>query len=121
MNVLMIAAHGSRKKTSNAEVADLARRLGDSLASRFDRVEHAFLQFAEPLLEDRLDALARDGAGRIVLFPFFIAAGSHITEDIPALVEKIKGRFPDVQIVVTRHLGALDAIDSVISDAACQV
>ena len=118
MNILIIAAHGSRKKASNDELAILAGRLKTRLSDRFDRVAHAFLQLAEPLLEDTLNEMAAKGDVRVVVFPFFIGAGSHIKEDIPRLVEDARQRYPDADIVLTRHLGALETIDGLIAGEA---
>lgn len=114
MNILIIAAHGSRKETSNREVAELARKLSGKLSHMFDRVTHAFLQFADPLLAQELSAHASRGAKKIVVFPFFIGSGSHILTDIPDLVEKTKRRHPNTGFEITRHLGSLETIEDVI-------
>jgi len=114
MKVLIIAAHGSRKKASNSEVAALARKIAEKTGPAFDRVEHAFLQFAAPLLETTLKEVAQNGADRIVIFPFFIGSGSHITMDIPRLVETLQQDFPDIDIRVTRHLGKIESIEEMI-------
>ena len=119
MNVLIIAAHGSRKAASNAEVEKLALRLKGKLEGRFDDVIHAFLQFAEPVLESTLESVAQKGASQIVIFPFFIGAGAHIQEDIPELINKIQGQYPDVKLTLTRHLGAIEKIDDVIMGEVC--
>ena len=70
MKTLIIAAHGSRKKESNLEVASLAARVSEKAAGLFEKVEYAFLQIAEPLLEKKIDELVQKGAAEIVIFPF---------------------------------------------------
>lgn len=119
MNILIVAAHGSRKERANREVIALSARLSAKLASTFDRVEPAFLQFADPLLDNVLESAAMMKPEKIVIFPFFIGSGSHITADIPELVEKAEDRFPDVEFTVTRHLGKLEAIEDVIASEVC--
>ena len=121
INTLIIAAHGSRKKASNIEVEKLVQRLAGQVTDpdfpgRFDRVMHAFLQLADPLLETALKQAVADGAAKVVVFPFFIGSGSHILEDIPALVEGVRSTHPEVEFVLTRHLGKLAAIEQVIID-----
>ena len=115
MKTLIIAAHGSRKQASNIEVERLAGRLAGKLSDRFDRVIPAFLQFADPLLEDVLQTAAKDG-GQVVVFPFFIGSGSHILEDIPALVSQAGLDHPEVEFILARHLGKLESIDRIIID-----
>lgn len=114
VKALIIAAHGSRKKESSEEVAILAQRVSQRVKGSFDIVEHAFLQFAEPLLETKIDELVKKGAKKIVIFPFFIASGSHILSDIPALVKKAGATHETVEFHVTRHLGKIEAIEEVI-------
>lgn len=114
MKTLIIAAHGSRKKESNKEVASLAERIEEKGKALFDRVEHAFLQFAEPLIGARLDDLVKDGATQIVIFPLFIGSGSHVLTDIPDLVQAAREKYPDVRIEVARHLGRLEALEDII-------
>ncbi|MFH2091685.1 MAG: CbiX/SirB N-terminal domain-containing protein [Pseudomonadota bacterium] len=114
MKVLIIAAHGSRKKESNIEVEKLADRLARKVDGRFDKVIHAFLQMADPLLETSLTQCVKNGATHVVIFPFFIGSGSHILEDIPSLVEKAQQANPHVEFKLTRHLGSIEAIEAVI-------
>ena len=114
MKALIIAAHGSRKNESNMEIASLADRLSKKATGSFGAVAFAFLQFAEPLLENKIDELAALGAKKIIIFPFFIAAGSHIRVDIPEVVKKAKAAHGDIEFSVTDHLGKIQAVEDII-------
>ncbi len=114
MKALIIAAHGSRKEESNMEVASLADRLSKKATGSFGFVDHAFLQFAEPLLEEKIGELAKKGAKKIVIFPFFIAAGSHILKDIPEVVKKAQNAYADIDFKITDHLGKIQAVEEII-------
>ncbi len=114
MKCVIIAAHGSRKKESNQEVVSLTAKVSKKLSSTFDRVEHAFLQFGEPLIEKQIEHLIDAGAKTIVIFPFFIGSGSHILVDIPDLVKSAREKYGDVQFKITRHLGKIPTIEDVI-------
>ena len=115
MRSLIIAAHGSRKKESNKELAALAAKIGQKVSlGSYDDIDHAFLQIAEPLLENKILEKIESGAKEIVIFPFFIGSGSHILIDIPNLVNGFKKRFPFVGFTLTKHLGMLEAIEDVI-------
>ena len=118
VKVLLIAAHGSRKKESNLEVAQLSQNLATRLKDSFDHVTYGFLQFADPVLETRLDELAKDGAEQVVVFPFFIGSGSHIKEDIPMLVDQAAKKHSQVRFVLTCHLGKLKAVEEIIAHEA---
>lgn len=114
MKILVIAAHGSRKKESAMEVAALTGKLGKLAKPEFDRVVHGFLQFSDPLLPGVIEAAVEDGADTVVVFPFFISAGSHIMTDIPDLVTGLAEKYPAVDFRITRHLGTVDGIEDII-------
>ena len=114
MKALIIAAHGSRKKESNLEVASLAARVSEKAAGLFEKVEYAFLQIADPLLEKKIDELVQKGAAEIVIFPFFIGSGSHILVDIPKLVQQAQITYKHVEFKLTRHFGKIEAVEDLI-------
>lgn len=114
MKALIIAAHGSRKKESNREIAAIVSKVAKKAAMSFDIVDHAFLQFADPLLEEKINDIAKKGARQIVVFPFFIGGGSHVLSDIPDMIQNAREAYPDVQFKVTRYLGKIEAIEDVI-------
>ncbi|HCY87083.1 MAG TPA: cobalamin biosynthesis protein CbiX, partial [Desulfobacteraceae bacterium] len=68
----------------------------------------------EPLLPKVIETAVADGATRIVVFPFFISAGSHILTDIPELIAEYRKRHPGVEFCVTSHLGVAEGIPEVI-------
>lgn len=115
---MIVAAHGSRRKASAAEVAALAKKLDARVKSDgstdIQQVVHAFLQFCDPSLETVIQKLADSGVDEMVIFPFFISAGSHVQTDIPQAVETARQKHPHVRFHVTRHLGILDAVEDLI-------
>ncbi len=114
MKALIIAAHGSRETKSNLEVKSLSEKILKKTKGTFDTVEYAFLQFANPLLDSKIDELVQKGAKKIVIFPFFIGSGSHILVDIPELIKKAKAAYKNVEFKVTLHLGKIKAIEDAI-------
>lgn len=113
-SAVLLVAHGSRVPESNAEIERLAGRLASHLDSRRP-VSHAFLELAAPSIPDAIDNLARDGVRHIVLVPYFLSAGRHVTEDIPALVAAARERLPGLQVEMTEHFGAQDRVAEVLS------
>ena len=55
-------------------------------------------------VEELLDRAAK-GARRVVLIPFILNAAGHVKMELPAAVASARGRHPDVEFIVTRHLG----------------
>lgn len=111
---VLLVAHGSRVAESNAEIETLALRLAANLPAGY-AVSHAFLELASPSIGDALDTLAEDGITRVLVVPYFLAAGRHVTEDIPAIVEAARKRHPHLEARVTGHLGAEEGVPALLS------
>lgn len=83
MHAIVIVDHGSRLADANAAVVGIARAVQ---AERPDAlVRHAHLGHAEPDVPTTLAACAAEGATHVTVVPYFLAAGRHVTEDIPRL------------------------------------
>lgn len=109
MNFLLLVAHGSRRPESNAEIAQLACQLRTQ-GQCFDRIDYAFLELAEPSIQEALLRQINDGARRIVVMPYFLSAGRHVAEDIPAQVQMVRQRYPQLEIIIAPYLGAAASI-----------
>lgn len=118
MHSLLLVAHGSRRAASNDEVRDLTRALAAQAGGRFDNVACAFLELADPSIPEGLEACIRQGARRVVVLPYFLAAGRHVVEDIPALVEPVRKRHPQVEIRIAPHLGAAEGLAGLLLSLA---
>ncbi|WP_455365139.1 sirohydrochlorin chelatase [Kaarinaea lacus] len=120
MKSLLIIAHGSRRAASNDEVRKLAERVSRLTDSGFDEVSAAFLELAEPSIPDGLEACIQRGATEVVVFPYFLAAGRHVVEDIPEEIAPIVARYPQVNVQVAPHLGRAFELPEIIITTARQ-
>ncbi len=117
---LLIVAHGSRRQASNDEVRRLAVRLGELRAPGIDQVGVAFLELAEPAIPEGLAECVAQGAAEIIVFPYFLAAGTHVANDIPEAIASFREQHPTVGIRLTDHLGASDALPQAILAVASE-
>lgn len=95
-DAIVLFCHGARR----AGWREPFDHLRHELAGRTPgvRVELAFLEFMQPGLADTLDRLGRDGAARVLVVPVFLAPGSHSRQDLPALLDQARGRWPAMTI-----------------------
>ena len=110
MHALLLIAHGSRREASNAEVRELALRLEQLAADRFECVVPAFLELAEPDIPTGVGLCAKAGATTVTAIPYFLAAGRHVASDIPAELEKAAHLHPAVAIQQSSYLGKHESI-----------
>jgi sirohydrochlorin ferrochelatase len=113
MRSLIIIAHGSRRAESNNEVRALAEQL-NTFTEEFDQVTAAFLELAEPSIPDGIEQCVQQGADDIVILPYFLSAGRHVAEDIPALVKPKQEQYPALKITVLPYLGAAADLPALI-------
>ncbi len=114
MRALLIVAHGSRRKESNEEVRRLASRILENAGPAFDLVTSAFLEISSPQIDSAVHDLIEDGATEIKVFPYFLAAGTHVVNDIPKLINAEKETHPGIHFEILPHLGALQGISTLI-------
>lgn len=115
---LLLIAHGSRRQASNDEVRALAERVAAACGADFDAVAVAFLELAQPSIPDGLALCAAQGAREIVACPYFLAAGTHVVNDIPEAIADFRATHPDIQVRLTTHLGAAEALPAAILSVA---
>lgn len=120
MRYLLIVAHGSRRMASNDEVREVARRF-DLQEHQFDKVSTAFLELDDPSIPQGLINAIKQGACEIVVLPYFLSAGRHVTEDIPAEVATVQKDYPNVIIKIAPYLGASDRMPKILLAQANEV
>ena len=118
MNALLLLAHGSRRSESRDEVLGLTERVAEALEDAYDTVNCAFLQWAEPLLHDQLQAYLDRGVTDIVIMPYLLAAGAHVLHDIPEAIEAFRLSHPGVRIRLLPHIGLAEGMTALISQHA---
>ena len=118
LKCLLVIAHGSRREKSNDEVRQLVEQIASHKQSGFDQAVAAFLELAKPSIPDGLEICIQQRATEVVVFPYFLAAGRHVVEDIPAEVKPIKDKYPEVKISIAPHLGFSPELPRIILETA---
>ncbi|RZO84452.1 MAG: cobalamin biosynthesis protein CbiX [Kiritimatiellaceae bacterium] len=114
MKTFLLIAHGSRRAASNDEVRALAQRIADQADGQFDQLACCFLELADPLIPDAIAELAQAGARHITIFPYFLAVGAHVAEDIPEAIEAAREHYPEITFNVLPHLGEIPTMPRLI-------
>ena len=107
---IIIVDHGSRRGESNQMLERVAELFAERFAQRYDIVEPAHMELAEPSIATAYAKCVGRGAERVVVCPFFLGPGKHWTHDIPKLTADAAERFPGTSFHVTPTLGIDDLI-----------
>jgi len=113
---VIILGHGSR----NTGADEAIRKVVDGVkqTGSFTVVEHAFLQYAPPTPHEIIERCVGQNVDRIVIVPFFLQAGAHVTRDIPVLIEKARKQHPDIEIMATDYVGTHPLMAKVVEELA---
>jgi len=118
MRCLLVVAHGSRRAESNEEIKELTGKVASLADGKFDRVECAYLELAEPLIPDAIRSLTEAGAKSVLVVPYFLARGAHVASDIPEQIGIARDANPGVEIIVSDYLGAAGEMPGLIMQLA---
>jgi sirohydrochlorin ferrochelatase len=113
---LIVIDHGSRIERANRLLEEVAERL--RARGEFAIVAAAHMELASPTLMEAFDACVAAGADEVVVVPYFLAGGSHVSNDIPRLAEEAAARHAGVRWKVTEPLGLDDRLVEVVLDRA---
>ena len=105
---VVILGHGSRGELGAPEVMETLRRVAGGIKQFLSpgvETIGAALQFNPPNLEEAVDFLIRRSVRQLVIAPYFLFPGRHVTEDIPQCIEKFERSYPEIKFVVSDNLG----------------
>jgi sirohydrochlorin ferrochelatase len=115
---LLLIAHGSRQEEANADLREVVaamRKRGE-----FAIVEGAFLELAEPTIEEGGARCVQLGAKRVIMLPYFLSAGVHVQQDLTAIRGKLAERFPAVDFRLAEPLGPHPLLLEIVAERARQ-
>ncbi len=78
----------------------------------------AFLELADPTLAAAVADLAAQGVRRILVTPYFLTMGRHLTEDLPRLVASIRAAHPELRLEASPPLDGHPALAGILADRA---
>jgi sirohydrochlorin cobaltochelatase len=87
---LLLIGHGTRNAAGTGQFLALAAYVAAQLAPV--RVEPAFLELAEPTIEQAIERLAVAGVRQVVVVPLLLFAAGHAKRDIPAAIAAAAAR-----------------------------
>lgn len=111
---LLIVAHGSRREASNDEVRKLVELISIRAGIRYKMVKSAFLELATPSIPEGIELCIKEGASEVIVFPYFLSAGRHVSEDIPKEVDLKRKEYPENLIKIADYLGSNEGIADLV-------
>ncbi len=102
---LIIVDHGSRRPEAHAHLLWIAEQVRQRAPELGVYIAH--MELADPSIDAAIDSCVKDGASEIQVHPLFLIPGHHLTQDIPALIQRSSERHPGVRIRMTDAVGSV--------------
>ena len=109
---ILLIAHGSRHNPANEELLGLAARLVE--LGTYPIVEACFLELARPDIPTGGSLCVSRGARRVLMVPYFLSQGVHLTRDLTAAREALAGLHPGVEFRLGPPLGPDPILDRLV-------
>lgn len=113
---LLLIGHGSSVAGANETLHAIAAMIGNR--AEFDMVEVSFLSRNTADIQDKIDDCVQRGAQCILLYPYFLSAGSHVLNDLPSERDSAAGRHPDVRMALAEPLGPHPKLAEIVCERA---
>ena len=105
IDTILLVGHGSRAKAGNAEVEEFACQWKKRNPTW--KIEVCYIEYADVLLDAGLEKAAKGCTSkRVVIVPLILNAAGHVKMEVPIAIDQARDRFPDVEFILTPHLGA---------------
>jgi precorrin-8X/cobalt-precorrin-8 methylmutase len=111
---ILLIGHGSRVPEANQALhsvsASVRQRSGYGIVEVCFREQHA------PNIQAGIDRCVARGAQRILLYPYFLYAGAHVLEDLPAEMVMAAGRYPGLEMTMGQPLGVHRKLGEIVCE-----
>jgi len=113
---LLVMVHGSPRPAANEDMF----RVVEEVRARglFALVHVGFMECNEPDIPDAVDACVAQGAEKVIAVPYFLHTGTHVADDLPALLEDAQRRHSGVLFQMGRYLGASPQLTEILATRA---
>ncbi len=113
--LLLVVGRGSSDPDANADVAKLARLLGEGMG--FGWAATAYVGVTTPLLPEALERCRLMGFCRLIVFPFFLFTGL-LEKRVRQHTHEFAGRRPEIEVVGAGYLNAHALLVEVLEERA---
>jgi sirohydrochlorin cobaltochelatase len=113
---IILFAHGSRDPLWHRPIEAVANKVRELSPQQL--VSCAFLEISTPNLAQASEALIAQGTQHIKIVPLFFGVGRHAREDLPAQLEVLKQRFPQVRFTCQAAVGEREVVIELLAQVA---
>jgi len=111
---VLLMAHGSRRAEANEDLIRLAELIRQQ--SHYGFVEVSYLELAKPSIPAGVQQCVELGACSVLMMPYFLSAGSHVTADLERIRNEVADQFPAVEFKLCEPVGLHPLMVEIVLD-----
>ena len=115
---ILLMGHGSRVSEANDALRTIAEQVRQQ--GTYPIVEVAFRELHQPDIQTGIDRCVDQGAERILLYPYFLFAGAHVLEDLPAEIVEATKRHPGLEMTLGKPLGVHPKLAEIVTQRVAE-
>lgn len=112
MKAVLYICHGSRLQAARDEAISFVSSCMKEVCAKVQEV--CFLELTTPSIPEGFASCIQKGATEIIVVPVFLLAAVHVKEDIPAELEEMKRKYPNVSIIYGSPFGVSKSLVSAV-------
>ncbi len=112
MKGILLIAHGSKTKESNIIFENVVNLIKKQYVNDF--VIGATIKFSDISIDDSLLKFINLDIKEIIIVPYFLFDGVHVTVDIPNIVNNFLKNYPEVKVSFTSSIGKSPIITDIV-------
>lgn len=117
---VVVVAHGSRLAVDGSnELETVVQFVRQKLPGML--VKRAYLQLSSPSLKETVFEAIAGGVTRIIIVPFFLFRGTHVSRDLPVECQALARLYPHVSFIYTPHIGPDWRLAEIVAERAKEV
>ncbi|MEK6714523.1 MAG: CbiX/SirB N-terminal domain-containing protein [Candidatus Omnitrophota bacterium] len=111
---VIILSHGSKLKSANSTMRKIVSAAKKELGLK--DVYSAYLQFHQPDLAKVVRYIAVKKCKKIIIVPFFLFKGNHVSFDLPKAIKNEMDKYPRIKFIYAQNLGPDTRICDIVID-----
>ncbi|WP_226677796.1 sirohydrochlorin chelatase [Mesobacillus jeotgali] len=114
MEATVFISHGSRSEQGNKVFVSFIEKVISTGEST--NAAYGFLENARPTIFKAVETCILKGASSVTVVPVLLLPGIHANVDIPEELERIKQKYPEIEIFYGQPLGVNETILEIVLD-----
>jgi len=110
---MILLTQGYKQKSLNDDFIKLVDDIKKK-DEKFTSINAAFLEFAQPTIEDVVQEQIKNNITKIYVYPYFLNMGIYLTVDLENILKELSTKYKNIEFHLLEHFGKSNRITDMI-------